>query len=129
MAHSILFVDDERDLVRSAQIFLTEAGYDFHAAYDGVEALERLEEFTPDVMVLDITMPRLNGWDVLRMMQADPKKANIPVLVLTARNKDAEKARGWQLGATWYHPKPFNFEELLLILARILTSVKDAPIE
>ncbi len=120
MAHKILFVDDERDLVRSAQIFLTEAGYEFEAAYDGMEALEKLEAVKPDLMVLDITMPRLNGWDVLRMMQQDATKAEIPVLVLTAHNKDAEKARGWQLGATWYQPKPFNFDELLLIIGRIL---------
>jgi DNA-binding response OmpR family regulator len=53
-------------------------------------------------------------------MQQDPEKAEIPVLVLTAHSKDAEKARGWQLGATWYQPKPFNFDELLLIIGRIL---------
>lgn len=120
MAYKILFVDDERDLVRSAEIFLTEAGYEFVAAYDGMEALEKLDTFKPDLMVLDITMPRLNGWDVLRMMQQDAAKADIPVLVLTAHNKDAEKARGWQLGATWYQAKPFNFDELLLIIGRIL---------
>ncbi len=120
MAHKILFVDDERDLVRSAEIFLTEAGYEFEAAYDGMEALEKLDTVKPDLMVLDITMPRLNGWDVLRMMQQDETKADIPVLVLTAHSKDAEKARGWQLGATWYQAKPFNFDELLLIIGRIL---------
>ncbi|HCU38773.1 MAG TPA: hypothetical protein DGT21_26170 [Armatimonadetes bacterium] len=54
------------------------------------------------------------------MMQQDAAKADIPVLVLTAHNKDAEKARGWQLGATWYQAKPFNFDELLLIIGRIL---------
>lgn len=120
MAYKILFVDDERDLVRSAEIFLTEAGYEVVAAYDGMEALEKLDTVKPDLMVLDITMPRLNGWDVLRMMQQDAAKADIPVLVLTAHNKDAEKARGWQLGATWYQAKPFNFDELLLIIGRIL---------
>lgn len=120
MAYKILFVDDERDLVRSAEIFLTEAGYEVVAAYDGMEALEKLDTVKPDLMVLDITMPRLNGWDVLRMMQQDAEKADIPVLVLTAHNKDAEKARGWQLGATWYQAKPFNLDELLLIIGRIL---------
>ncbi len=122
MAYSILFVDDERDLVRSAEIYLTESGYDFHSAHDGMEALEKLDEMTPDLMILDISMPRLNGWDVLRMMQQDPKKAGIPVLVLTAHDRDAEMARGWELGATWYQPKPFNFDELLLIIDRILAA-------
>lgn len=126
MGHSILFVDDEKDLVRSAQIYLTEAGYDFHSAYDGIEALERLEEFTPDLIILDITMPRLNGWDVLRTLQKDPEKANIPVLVLTAHDRDAEKARGWQLGATWYHAKPFSFDELMLIMERIIATSGEA---
>ncbi len=125
MAHSILFVDDEKDLVRSAQIYLTESGYEFHAAYDGVEALEKLEELQPDLIILDITMPRLNGWDVLRMLQQDPEKANIPVLVLTAHSRDAEKARGWQLGATWYHSKPFHFDELLMIIDRILQATSE----
>ena len=125
MAYSILFVDDERDLVRSAEIYLTELGYEFHAAYDGIEALEKLEEITPDLIILDITMPRLNGWDVLRMLQQDPAKADIPVLVLTAHSRDAEKARGWQLGATWYHSKPFSFDELLLIIDRILQATSE----
>ena len=122
MGHTILFVDDEKDLVRSAEIYLTGAGYDFHSAYDGIEALKKLEELTPDLIILDITMPRLNGWDVLRMLQQDPEKANIPVLVLTAHDRDAEKARGWELGATWYHAKPFSFEELLLIMERIIAT-------
>jgi DNA-binding response OmpR family regulator len=126
MAHKILFVDDERDLVRSAEIYLTEEGYDFYAAYDGKEALEMLEELRPDLIVLDISMPRLNGWDVLRMLQSDSDRADIPVLVLTAHDADAEKARGWELGATWYQPKPFNFDELVMIIGRIIDTTKES---
>lgn len=125
MAYKILFVDDERDLVRSAEIYLTEEGYNFYAAYDGKEALDMLEELRPDLIVLDISMPRLNGWDVLRMLQSDPEKADIPVLVLTAHDADAEKARGWELGATWYQPKPFNFDELLMVIGRIIDTTKN----
>ncbi|MFO7945779.1 MAG: response regulator [Armatimonadota bacterium] len=125
MAHKVLFVDDERDLVRSAEIYFTEEGYDFYAAYDGQEALDMLEELTPDLIVLDISMPRLNGWDVLRMLQSDPERSEIPVLVLTAHDRDAEKARGWELGATWYQPKPFNFEELLMVVSRIIETTQE----
>jgi two-component system response regulator VicR len=120
MTYSILFVDDEKNLVRTAEIYLTRSGYEFHAAYDGIEALEKLDHFTPDLIILDIAMPRLNGWDVLRLLQQDPVKAQIPVLLLTAHSHDAEKARGWELGATWFHTKPFSFDELLLVIERIL---------
>jgi DNA-binding response OmpR family regulator len=114
--------------VRSAEIYLTRSGYEFHAAYDGLEALKILDDFTPDLIILDITMPRLNGWDVLRLLHQDPVKSQIPVLVLTAHSRDTEKARGWELGATWFHTKPFSFDELLLVMERILKGTdEDCP--
>ena len=120
MAKRILLVDDERDLVFYTKLFLEEKGYEILEAYDGRQALDVLEEETPDMVVLDVAMPRLSGWDVLRMMQDDDRMKDIPVLMLTARAEDADKAKGWTLGVTWYQTKPFELDELALVIERIL---------
>ena len=122
MAKRILLVDDERDLVFYTKLFLEEKGYEILEAYDGRQALDVLEseEEKPDMVVLDVAMPRLSGWDVLRMMQDDENLKDIPVLMLTARAEDADKAKGWTLGVTWYQTKPFELDELALVIERIL---------
>lgn len=120
----ILFVDDEQDLVNCAEVFFTEAGYEFVGASDGREALQKVREEKPDLICLDVTMPRLTGWDVLQVLQSDPETAEIPVLMLTAKSQDQDKARGWGLGCTWYHTKPFDFDELLVVIKRILAGTQ-----
>ena len=120
MAKRILLVDDERDLVFYTKLFLEEKGYEVLEAYDGRQALDVLEEETPDLVILDVAMPRLSGWDVLRIMQDDDRMKDIPVLMLTARSEDADKAKGWTLGVTWYQTKPFELDELALVIERIL---------
>ncbi|HCA47374.1 MAG TPA: two-component system response regulator [Armatimonadetes bacterium] len=125
MGKSILLVDDERDLVFYTKLFLEEKGYEVTEAYDGQQALEVLETFRPDLVLLDVTMPRLNGWDVLKRMQEDPEKVDIPVLMLTARSEDADKARGWELGVTWYQTKPFELDELAMVIERILATTDE----
>jgi DNA-binding response OmpR family regulator len=125
MGKQLLLVDDERDLVFYTKLFLEEKGYEVTEAYDGQEALDILEDFRPDLVLLDVTMPRLTGWDVLRTMQENPETADIPVLMLTARSEDADKARGWELGVTWYQTKPFELDEIAMVIERILASVED----
>ena len=125
MAKQILLVDDERDLVFYTKLFLEEQGYEVLEAYDGKQALEVLETVRPDLIILDVTMPRMTGWDVLKEIQADPEKVDIPVLMLTARAEDADKARGWELGVTWYQTKPFELDELAMIIERILATADD----
>jgi len=125
MAKQILLVDDERDLVFYTKLFLEEQGYEVLEAYDGKQALEILEDHRPDLMILDVAMPRMTGWDVLREIKDDPEKADIPVLMLTARAEDADKARGWELGVTWYQTKPFELDELAMIIERVLATVDD----
>ncbi len=120
MAKRILLVDDERDLVFYTRLFLEEKGYEVLEAYDGRQALDLLEQETPDLVILDVAMPRLSGWDVLRIMQDDERMKNIPVLMLTARTEDADKAKGWTLGVTWYQTKPFELDELAIVIERIL---------
>jgi two-component system, OmpR family, alkaline phosphatase synthesis response regulator PhoP len=126
MATRVLLVDDERDLVYYTKLFLEDQGYEVLTAYDGKEALEVLEEERPDLIVLDVAMPRMSGWDVLEHMQADPQKADIPVLMLTARDQAADKAKGWELGITWYQSKPFELDELAMVIERILATVEDS---
>ncbi len=87
MAKKILVVDDERHIVRLVEVNLTRAGYDVVTAYDGVEALEAVKNETPDMIVLDVMMPRMDGFEVLRRLQADPETQNIPVIMLTARKR------------------------------------------
>ena len=125
MGKSILLVDDERDLVFYTKLFLEEKGYEVTEAYDGQQALEVLETFRPDLVLLDVTMPRLSGWDVLKRMQEDPENVEIPVLMLTARSEDADKARGWELGVTWYQTKPFELDELAMVIERILATTDE----
>lgn len=125
MAKRILLVDDERDLVFYTKLFLEEQGYEVLTAYDGAQALEVLEEERPDLIILDVVMPRVSGWDVMRELRDDPDRADIPILMLTARAEDADKARGWELGVTWYQTKPFELDELAMIVERILASVED----
>lgn len=125
MAQRILFVDDERDLVQCAKVFLEQAGYEFEGAYDGLQAIQKVQEQRPALIILDVNMPRLTGWDVLQALQRDPETADIPVLMLTAKSQDQDKARGWELGCTWYHTKPFDFDDLIVVIERILAATAD----
>ena len=120
MAHRILFVDDERDIVYSAGIYLEEAGYEFEGAYDGLQAIQAVNEHRPDLIILDVHMPRLNGWDTLRILQDDVSTMDIPVVMLTTHSQDADKSRGYAGGVSHYQTKPFVIEDLLLVIKRIL---------
>lgn len=120
MAQRILFVDDEHDIVECARAYFEAAGYEFVGAFDGLQALQAVSEHKPDLVVLDINMPRLNGWDTLKILQEDDATVDLPVLLLTANTQDRDKAKGWELGCTWYHTKPFDFDDLLMVISRIL---------
>jgi DNA-binding response OmpR family regulator len=122
MAQRILFVDDERDIVDIARVYLQGAGYEFEGAHDGLQAIQAVGEHRPDLIILDVQMPRLNGWDTLRILQDGEGTKDIPVLMLTAQSQDADRAKGWDLGVTWYHTKPFVFDDLLVVIKRILES-------
>jgi len=127
MANRILMVDDERDLVFATKLYLEMEDYEVLAAYDGTQALELLEDPAnrPDLILLDVFMPRLNGWDVLRYVRGNDELRNIPVIMLTAAGQDADKARGWDLEVDWYQTKPFDPKDLLLVIERVLTMARD----
>ena len=122
MATRILMVDDERDLVFATKLYLEAEEYEVLAAYDGHQAMALLEDPAnrPDLIILDVFMPRLSGWDVLRMVRGNAATSSIPVIMLTAAGQDADKARGWDLGVDWYQTKPFDPKDLLVVIERVL---------
>jgi len=123
----ILVVDDERHIVRLVQVNLERAGYEILTAFDGIEALEKVKTESPDMVVLDVMMPRMDGFEVLKNLQADPKWQNIPVIMLTAKAQDADIFKGWASGVSSYLTKPFNPRELLVFVERIFQSLDEPP--
>lgn len=125
MANHILLVDDNREFVIATKGFLEEEGFAVTEAYDGVEALQRVKEQTPDLIILDVMMPRLNGWDTLEALQSEEATAQIPVLMLTALDGPAAVKEGYDLGCTWFYTKPVtNYDDLTLVIRRILETTQ-----
>jgi two-component system alkaline phosphatase synthesis response regulator PhoP len=122
MAKKVLVVDDEPHIVRLVEVNLQRAGYDVIKAMDGVEALEQVKAEIPDMIVLDVMMPRMDGFTVLKHLKADPQTQEIPVIMLTAKAQDADIFKGWQSGVDSYLTKPFNPMELLTFVKRIFES-------
>src|SRR4051794_23173856 len=123
MPKKILAVDDERHIVRLVEVNLQRAGYEVVTAYDGREALEKVKSENPDLVVLGVMMPYMDGFEVLKTLKADPSTAEIPVIMLTAKAQDADVFRGWQSGVDCYLTKPFNPMELLTFVKRIFDSL------
>jgi DNA-binding response OmpR family regulator len=129
MPKRILVVDDEPHIVRLVQVNLQREGYEVLTAYDGVEALEKVAREKPDMVVLDVMMPRMNGFEVLKKLKADEATRDIPVIMLTAKAQDADVFRGWQSGVDSYLTKPFNPMELLTFVRRIFQSLDEGGAE
>jgi two-component system, OmpR family, alkaline phosphatase synthesis response regulator PhoP len=115
----ILAVDDEPSIRRLVEVNLQRAGYAITTAPDGQEALNQIARERPDMVLLDVMMPRMDGFELLRRLKADPATAGIPVLMLTAKAQDADVFRGLQSGADFYLTKPFNPKELLMWVQRV----------
>ncbi len=118
----ILAVDDERHIVRLVQVNLERAGYQVLTAFDGKEALKKVESDKPDLIVLDVMMPHMDGFEVLKRLRATDSTKDIPVVMLTAKAQDADVFRGWASGVDCYLTKPFNPIELLTFVKRIFES-------
>ena len=127
MAKKILAVDDERGIVRLVQINLEKHGYVVVTAFDGREGLEKVHSEWPDLVVLDVMMPYMDGFEVLRTLKKDVRTRDIPVVLLTAKANDADVFEGYRSGVDCYLTKPFNPRELLLIIKRILETPREDP--
>ncbi len=121
MTAKILVVDDDREMVELIQLFLNNAGYTTLSAFSGEEALEKTFAEKPDLILLDIMMPKIDGWEVLRRIKEDPEARNIPVAFITARTQNIDKMIGLSvMKAAGYITKPFSKQELLGEVRRIL---------
>ncbi len=109
----IMVVDDEPGIVDIARANLEGSGFSVIEAYDGEEALRKIKEEKPDLVVLDILMPEMDGWDVLERIESDPDLSGIPVIMLTARVSDEDVLRGLETGAVEYMTKPFYPQDLI----------------
>jgi DNA-binding response OmpR family regulator len=127
MAHRILIVDDEPSIVISLQYLMGREGYEVAVAGDGEAALQAVEARVPDLVILDVMMPKLNGFDVCRRLRADPRCRAVRILMLTAKGREVEMARGLALGADAYVTKPFSTKELVAEIRRLLPPREVAP--
>ena len=116
----VLVVDDERDLVDLVAYNLTRSGYEVLTANNGTEALDVAQRETPDLVVLDLMLPGIDGTEVARRMKADSRTANIPIVMLTAKGEETDIVVGLTLGADDYVTKPFSMKVLLARIATVL---------
>ncbi len=113
----ILIVDDEPHIVELAKLYLERDGYQVSGVGTGKDALERLDSFKPDLVILDLMLPDIDGFEVCRQMRV---RSDVPILMLTARKEDIDKIVGLELGADDYATKPFNPRELVARVKAIL---------
>ena len=120
----IAIVDDEKAMVETLKSFLEDRGFSVSAAHDGEEALALIKREKPDVVILDITMPKMDGRDVLVQLKKDESTKNIPVIMLTVRSEPFDMDYGIELGADDYLPKPCEAHRLLKHINSILEKRK-----
>jgi diguanylate cyclase (GGDEF)-like protein len=125
MAETVLVVDDDPDIARFVEVNLRSAGYDVAVAGDGMEALEKATELHPDLVLLDVMMPRIDGFEVAQRLRKNPQTANASIIMLTAKALSADKVTGLQAGADDYIIKPFDPIELLARVKGTLRRAKE----
>ena len=125
MPETILVVDDDPDIARFVEVNLRSAGYDVAVASDGQEALDKAQELRPDLVLLDVMMPRIDGFEVAQRMRKNPQTANTSIIMLTAKALSADKVTGLQSGADDYIIKPFDPIELLARVKGTLRRAKE----
>jgi two-component system phosphate regulon response regulator PhoB len=120
MVPSVLVIEDKSDLVRLLEYNFSKAGYRVLTAKCGEEGLASAQKHTPDVVLLDVMMPGLDGWEVCRRLRQESSTSNLPLIMLTARAEEADRVLGLELGADDYITKPFGVRELLVRVNTLL---------
>lgn len=120
MPKRILVVDDEINIVMVLEARLTGSGYEVITASDGQEGLQKARAEKPDLIILDVMLPKIDGYKVCRMLKSDEVYRGIPIILLSARTQESDKEIGWQQGADRYLTKPFRPEELLQTIEELL---------
>ncbi|WP_261554299.1 response regulator transcription factor [Frankia tisae] len=118
-APRVLVVDDDAVIRQLVVVNLELEGFEVHTAVDGVDALEMVRSAAPQVITLDIMMPRMNGWDVATHLREDPSTADIKLVMLTARAQEADVKRGARIGVDYYLTKPFDPDELITVVQKL----------
>jgi len=124
MPLKVLVCDDERHIVRLIQVNLERQGYNVVTAFDGKEGLEKIRSERPNLVVLDVMMPYMDGFEVLKTIRREPETENLPVIMLTAKAQDKDVFEGYHYGADMYLTKPFNPMELISFVKRIFNSLE-----
>ena len=109
----ILIVDDEQDIVESLKFVLEASNYTCYCAYNGEDGLKLAKEIMPDLIILDVMMPKINGYKISRLLKYDSKYKNIPILMVTARSQEEDKLIGAETGVDEYITKPFDLDEVV----------------
>ncbi|MEW8202115.1 MAG: response regulator [Candidatus Thiodiazotropha endolucinida] len=122
MTKTILIVDDEPNIVLSVEYLMKREGYQVMTANDGQVAIEMIADTRPDLLILDVMMPRKNGFEVCREIRADPALSRLPILMLSAKGREAEIKKGISLGADAYITKPFSTHDLVDKVNQLLQS-------
>jgi two-component system alkaline phosphatase synthesis response regulator PhoP len=113
MSRTVLVVDDEAYIVTSLEYVLQNAGFEVVVAYDGEEALAKVAEVVPDLVILDLMMPKLDGFEVCKKIRESPLWEGVRIIILTAKGRDTERKKGMSLGADDYMTKPFSTRDIL----------------
>jgi len=116
----ILIVDDEKDIVETTQFRLELEGLECLAAYDGEEALVKAKRENPDLILLDIMLPKINGYKIARLLKFDELYKHIPIIMLTARTQETDIKIGEETGADEYVTKPFDMDMLIALVKKYL---------
>ncbi|PLX73815.1 MAG: two-component system response regulator [Desulfuromonas sp.] len=117
----ILIVEDEESLLKLESILLTSKGYDVSGVADGQAALDAMQTIKPDLVLLDIMLPEIDGFEVCRRIKEDEATRHIPVIMLTAKKSREDMARGEQVGADWYITKPFKSAMVIETIQRFIS--------
>src|SRR5262252_5547142 len=123
----ILIVDDEADLVSVLEFGLKSAGYEVIWAADGQEGLKMARESKPDLILLDLMLPKLDGYKVCRLLKFDDRFKQIPIIILSARTQEGDQALAMEMGANRFVTKPYEFVEILGYIETLLKSPSVRP--
>lgn len=124
----ILIVDDDRDVAQTIKLALKRRNFGTQAAFSGLEAIRMLNHYRPDLIILDISMPGMDGFEVCRHIRKDRDVSELPIIFLTARSQDEDRIEGFRAGADDYLSKPFNLEELVLRVNAVLRRCQAIPL-
>ncbi len=118
--NKILIVDDEPQIVRALELLMDRENFKIRSASDGVEALRAIEDDAPDLILLDLMMPRMDGFELCQKIRANPSWKDMVIVILTAKGRDIEREKGMALGADYYVTKPFSTREVVQLIKSAL---------